>query len=73
MFEKFKSIALHSLIGLTALAIVPLSCVLVLALTEEEEQIVHHCPATVCQGPLVSEYRDMVSDTAGPQAAAARQ
>jgi hypothetical protein len=75
MFEKFKSIALHGLIGLTAFAIVPLSCVLVLALTEDE-QVVHHCLATVCQGPLVSEYRDMASDTAKPQLAhypAARQ
>jgi hypothetical protein len=75
MVEKFKSIALHGLIGLTALAIVPLSCVLVLALTEDE-RIVHHCPATVCEGPLVSEYRDMASDNAKPQMAhypAARQ
>jgi hypothetical protein len=68
MFERFKSIALHGLIGLTALAIVPLSCVVVLALTEEE-QIVDHCTATVCQGPLVSEYRDMAGDAARPQAA----
>jgi hypothetical protein len=75
MFEKFKSAALHSLIGLTALTIVPLSCILVLKLTDEE-QIVDHCGATVCQGPLVSEYRDAADGSAKPQMAtypAARQ
>jgi hypothetical protein len=66
MFEKFKSIALHGLIGLTAFAIVPLSCILVLVLTDEE-QIVHNCPTNVCQGPLVSEYRNAANSAAKPQ------
>jgi ABC-type glycerol-3-phosphate transport system permease component len=72
MFEKFKSAALHGLIGLAALAIVPLSCMLVLALTDEK-QVVHQCPATVCQGPLVSEYRDAAAKPQIASYLAARQ
>jgi hypothetical protein len=68
MFEKFKSVALHGLIGLGALAIVPLSCILVLTLTEEEHAI-RHCQATVCEGPLVSEYRGTADSVAEPQPA----
>ena len=52
MFGRWKSAALHGLIGLTALAIVPLSCILVMEITREE-RAVRRCVAAVCTGPQV--------------------
>lgn len=47
MFGRWKSAALHGLIGLTALAIVPLSCILVMEMAGEQ-RTARHCAQAVC-------------------------